>query len=438
MYTFSAYKKLLVITTLVISLFGFLTNHTYAQNKNSFQEHIQAEQKAQEEYESKKDEIAGQIETIENTLDEIAQSHLKVGEEKNNLATQVNSIKTEQREIDNLITETRIVINQIEKQIRENQEQIDTLNKEIKSLVKEIQRKDANNVFKLFLTSDNLGDVLSELYTLNSSKDKIQEKRDEINKINEKLEENKKQNTKIKEQLERSRSLLRSKESNLSVLISETEGEQSKYAELLESIRVQKNELENQLGSIEGEYLAEISDLQYMFQDEYDSNASCSFEEKTKIKVPEDFFGKPTTGYLTQPFHCGHDGVDIANQAGTDITSIADGTVERKGANNNGCIGIGCNGGFGNYVVVKHTLPNERNIYSLYAHLQNPSFKEVGQEVKKGEVIGGMGCTGYTRPYPCGVHLHFVLLSDSYEKSGVGCRLGGATCYNPIKYIPFN
>jgi murein DD-endopeptidase MepM/ murein hydrolase activator NlpD len=118
---------------------------------------------------------------------------------------------------------------------------------------------------------------------------------------------------------------------------------------------------------------------------------------------------------------------------GSNLYAIASGTVVKKGPAVN-CIGFNCNNGFGNYVVVKHTVGG-KNVYALYAHMKSESPKGVGDSVGKGDVVGYMGCTGYTIPYPCGIHVHFMLISDSFETNGAACVYGSSKCYNPQRFI---
>jgi len=58
----------------------------------------------------------------------------------------------------------------------------------------------------------------------------------------------------------------------------------------------------------------------------------------------------------------------------------------------------GWNGGYGQYVVVRHHNGSQ----TLYAHLATNAVG-VGAWVAQGEVIGGMGNTGRST----GTHLHF-------------------------------
>lgn len=387
-------------------------------------------------FQEKKDGVQSQIENINRILDEISQNQSETTTQSTTLAQRTREIRDETIRIDNMIFETRVVVQQIEKEIDNNQKEMEDLNREIRTILKDLQLQRNNNLLEIFLTSDNLSEVLNRVYALSTVSDRLETARLELESKNQILSTNKEQHKAISEQLSRTRSLLRSRESNLSILLAQTEGQESKYQQLISSIENQKQELEAQLGGLEGEFLAEIQTLkQEGFQEVYDESASCSFEDPRRLQVPTNYFTRPADGWLTQRFHCGHDGIDIANAIGSNIYAIADGIVERIGPNNNGCIGFGCNGGFGNYILVKHPLPSGQVVYSLSAHLNRVPNKRVGEEVKRGQVIAEMGCTGYTRPFPCGSHIHFVLLADTYETGGLGCRLGGATCFDPQKYI---
>lgn len=100
---------------------------------------------------------------------------------------------------------------------------------------------------------------------------------------------------------------------------------------------------------------------------------------------------KPTNGVRTQGIH-GYNAVDIAAPTGTAIFAAAGGTVIIAKADN------GWNGGYGNYVVIKHS----NGAQTLYAHMSSVSVS-AGEAVSQGEVIGGVGNTGKST----GSHLHF-------------------------------
>ena len=83
-----------------------------------------------------------------------------------------------------------------------------------------------------------------------------------------------------------------------------------------------------------------------------------------------------------------HPGVDLAISSGTPIKASGDGTVTTAGPS----------GGYGNYTCVRHTA----TVSTCYAH-QSEILVSVGDRVRRGQVIGKVGCTGSCS----GDHLHY-------------------------------
>jgi LysM repeat protein len=108
--------------------------------------------------------------------------------------------------------------------------------------------------------------------------------------------------------------------------------------------------------------------------------------------VATGYYGNPApNAVLTQGIH-GYNGIDMGAAVGTSIYAAAPGSVIL--AKNDG----GWNGGYGNYVIISHSNGTQ----TLYAHLSSVSVS-VGDEVARGDYIGGMGSTGKST----GSHLHF-------------------------------
>lgn len=91
-----------------------------------------------------------------------------------------------------------------------------------------------------------------------------------------------------------------------------------------------------------------------------------------------------------------HEGMDFSGgpaSYGSPIPAINAGTVSHK---NN------ISGAFGNHVAIFHGLHGGRDIYSLYAHMVNPTPLSIGNAVTKGQTIGLVNNTGSS----FGSHLH--------------------------------
>ncbi len=92
----------------------------------------------------------------------------------------------------------------------------------------------------------------------------------------------------------------------------------------------------------------------------------------------------------------GHDGIDYAGKLGDNIYAAADGivTTVETDYDDKGC---------GKYVIIDHG----NGYTTCYAHLDSISV-EMFAEVSQGDVIGGMGSTGWST----GPHLHFTLAKN--------------------------
>ena len=115
-----------------------------------------------------------------------------------------------------------------------------------------------------------------------------------------------------------------------------------------------------------------------------------------KRKELEQYFIRPVQGTVTQRFHGPHEAFDIGNKIGTPVVAMAEGVVVISKSS-------GWNGGYGQYVVIKH--PNKTQ--TLYAHLSANDVVQ-GQRVTQGQKIGELGNTGRST----GPHLHFEVRGD--------------------------
>ena len=114
-------------------------------------------------------------------------------------------------------------------------------------------------------------------------------------------------------------------------------------------------------------------------------------------------------GYISQYFHAGHAGIDIAADQGTRVMAAARGTVIFAGWKNNG----------GGYQV---WISHGSGLYTTYNHMMSVSVGR-GQSVSRGQQVGRIGMTGNAS----GPHLHF----DVWR----GMVWDGGTPVNPLLYL---
>ncbi|MGB6985872.1 MAG: peptidoglycan DD-metalloendopeptidase family protein [Candidatus Aquilonibacter sp.] len=111
-------------------------------------------------------------------------------------------------------------------------------------------------------------------------------------------------------------------------------------------------------------------------------------------------FAWPVSGTITSPFGWRsnpfggapefHQGLDIAAPTGTTVTASAGGTV----------LMAQWYGGYGNYILID----NGGGYSTGYGHL-SAFYVSAGQQVKQGQAIGAVGCTGECT----GPHVHFEI-----------------------------
>ena len=111
----------------------------------------------------------------------------------------------------------------------------------------------------------------------------------------------------------------------------------------------------------------------------------------------DGYYKAPLENYRrTQGLH-GYNGIDLVSSDGPGayVSSAAAGEVIiSKG----GCKSRGCNGGYGNYVVLKHSNGTQ----TLYGHLKSNAVS-AGDYVAQGQLVGYEGNSGRST----GTHLHF-------------------------------
>lgn len=139
-------------------------------------------------------------------------------------------------------------------------------------------------------------------------------------------------------------------------------------------------DLQNLLGAIENEnYRRDVTPSQWPTDGGY---VSSSFGGRAN----------PFSGYGRD----WHPGIDIAVDYGTPVYASAAGYVQQAG----------WYGGYGNYIRLGHDFGYE----TAYGHMSRLAVS-AGSFVKKGQVIGYVGSTGYST----GPHLHFEVLKNGEQ-----------------------
>ena len=187
------------------------------------------------------------------------------------------------------------------------------------------------------------------------------------------------------------------------VVLKDTKVQQSKLEDQVEEAKRLTTQVESQIANIQAEIRRS-------------SQGGGSVAPKDKGTSPVGLSWPANYRYIScyygssTPFQSFHTGIDLVNIQGTPIYSSADGTVVTV----RDMMTDGRYYGYGKYVVIAHNSKYS----TLYAHLMSYTVSP-GQEVKRGDVIGYLGNTGWST----GPHLHFEVWEN-------GNRV------NPISYLP--
>ena len=127
------------------------------------------------------------------------------------------------------------------------------------------------------------------------------------------------------------------------------------------------------------------------------------------------FLSYPVDGYITSPYGMRmhpvyhrwtlHDGTDFGAACGAPVRAAAAGRV----------IAVYFNTGYGNRVIMDNGYHHDVGLGTAYNHLSRYSTY-VGQKVKRGEVIGYVGSTGFST----GCHLHFMVFENGATVNPMG------------------
>lgn len=100
-----------------------------------------------------------------------------------------------------------------------------------------------------------------------------------------------------------------------------------------------------------------------------------------------------------------HDGTDFGIPCGTPVRAAASGTILQEYFN----------AGYGNRIILNNGIMRGKSVVTTYNHLTR-FVASAGQHVKRGQLIGYSGTTGYST----GCHLHFMVIANGNTVNPMG------------------
>ncbi len=368
------------------------------------------------------EKINAQIEKTQSTLKATSVYASTLQKQIGTIDKSINQVSLNIKSSELTIDKLALQIASLEDTVEEQERDLAAKRVSISETLRNVQEKDNENLLIVFLKSESLADGLAKSQGILDLTDGLLDAVSDIQRIKEEItqqinEVSDKKSTKEKESqtLKAKKSIIEDQKAERSAILKQTKNQESAYQAML-------TELEKQQQTI----AKEVDDIEAKLRGEFDQSL---------IPTPgAGELGYPiatlrlTQGYGNVPGACKyykscfHNGVDYGAPIGTPILAAEDGEVVAASTATSKLQ-------YGYYVLIKH----DNNLSTLYAHLSKVAAVK-GTRVKRGEVIGYLGQTGYA----FGPHLHFVV----YQAATVKLQVIGAAglvplgvTLNPLNYL---
>ena len=352
-----------------------------------------------EELQNKSEEIKNQLEESNEQLQEVQEELSTNLQQVQKLDETIGTTETQLGELNTKIEELQNNINDIEEKLGKVQKQYDEQKSFLEERLVSLYESGETTYLDVILSSTSITDFLSNYFLISEITEYDMQLLDEVEIQKNTIETQNKILTEKKEE------------------ISQTKQTQIKTAKVLQNTK-----------NLREHYILQLSESEQKIQNDIDEYNRQYKEVEAEILLlsqngisPEYIGGVmawPIPGYTritstygmrTHPItgvYKLHTGVDVGAPMGANFIAANDGIVTKASYN----------GAYGNMVIIDHG----GGVSTLYAH-GSEIMVQVGQQVKRGDIVLKVGSTGYST----GPHAHFEV------------RINGKTV-NPLDYITSN
>ncbi|OGZ54667.1 MAG: hypothetical protein A3B25_03565 [Candidatus Ryanbacteria bacterium RIFCSPLOWO2_01_FULL_48_26] len=354
-------------------------------------------------------EKAKQLETIDKelqstraTLKNVKGERVTLQRELNNLVgniSQLNlSLKSDEINIQKLSLEVESLGYDLEDISQSIQDKKDAIEK----IILEFQKNEHqnNNLLAIFLRSSSLADGVMEIQTLNNLQNQLvidvgslRGAQDEYNQKIQVASSKKNSIASHKRDSENKKLIIQDQQEERTALLKQTKNKESVFTQQI-----------TQLEKLQQQIANEIESLDSVLRTKIDPATLPPLKPGILLWPVETGKSAISQGYGSTDFaqvtygSKWHNGVDFGIPIGTPVIAAEDGAVVAVGNNDLYCP----RAAYGKFIAIK----NNNNLVTLYAHLSR-QIVQIGQQVKRGDVIGYSGKTGWAT----GPHLHFTVFA---------------------------
>jgi len=366
-------------------------------------------------------EINNQIKETQKNLESIQGQGQTLQKEIKQTDYNINQLNLNIRSSEITIDKLVLEVNSLQYEITDAENEIVLKREAITRILQEFQKTDGETPLLIFLKNKSLADSVFEMQNLTDLNAGLKTEIDNLRKVKEEMADkldqsaNKKQLTEIENSNLKNRKVILDdvKKEKKNILV-QTKSQEKVYQSIISDLQKKQMEIADEINTLE-------------------ENLRLSFDPRVLPSKRPGVLAYPVTDhYVTQEYGYTdsakllyktkfHNGIDFKASLGTPILAAEDGEV----------MAVGDNGRvqYGKFILIKHN----NNLATLYAHLSRQIVQK-GSVIKRGQVIGYSGNTGYST----GPHLHFgvywALNLKMQSFSGAGLVPVGVTI-NPANYL---
>ena len=351
------------------------------------------------ERESQIKAIEAEIEEYQKQIDENASKANTLKSEIKRLETIVKKLNADLRLTQKKINASELTLEKLSLEISDTTQHISSKEKALAATLRALYERESDSLIEILLRYGKLSDFFAGAEYIENLESAVNVERNALIALEKDLKEKKqeeeaqkKKQESLKSELEDRRAVQQNISKSKSQLLTATKNKEAEYQKIVREREKKRAEILDGIRKIEDELrlLVDPASLPpprsgVLAWPTANPKLTQGFGQNTFASSQSDVYGKN-----------GHNGIDLRASIGTPILAAEDGRVKSTGNSDVVCPG----GSYGRWILIEH--PNR--LATLYAHL-SLIRTATGEEVKKGQVIGYSGDTGYTT----GPHLHFTV-----------------------------
>lgn len=380
---------------------------------------------------------AKQLDTINQQLASTTAILKDTAYQRQTLQQQVNVLSNNIKSLNLGIQADTLTVQQLQLEIQGLNYDIQDINASIalkqsaiQSILNEFQKKDQENgnLLALFLKSGSLADGVLEAQSLGNLQSQLSTDIDGLkilhDQYNQKIQDGSAKENQVtahEQDLQNKKGIVQDQTVEKQGLLVATKNQESIYQQQLAALQQQQQQIASDIEALDAVLRLKIDP----------STLPAVVPGVLLVPIAGDTRASITQGYGATDFAKNgyrghwHNGVDLAASVGTPVLAAEDGTVMGAGNQDLYCR----KGAYGKFVAINHT----NNLTTLYGHLSRILVAK-GDTVKRGQVIGYSGQTGYAT----GPHLHLTVYAQATFYMGVSKTCGPMPYggdLNPIGYL---